>query len=39
MGIDAQTFQVPALFVTSNHGSGAAVVVGADPSKGAICLA
>jgi len=37
MGIEAQTFQVPALSVTSNNVSGAAVVVGADPGKGAIC--
>lgn len=39
MGIDAQTLQVPALFVTSNNVSGADVVVGADPGKGIICLA
>lgn len=39
MGIDAQTFQVPALSVTSNNVSGAEVVVGADPGKGVICLA
>jgi len=39
MGIDAQTLQVLALFVTSNNVSGADVVVGADPGKGIICLA
>ena len=39
MGIDAQTFQVPALSVTSNNVNGADVVVGADPGKGVICLA